>query len=154
MNTHPEIILILPNIRSAHNVGAFFRTADAIGVSKIFLTGYTPHPGHPRVDKVSLGAEKVIPWERRTSAPVLLRELRRDGYSIVALEKTATSTDYRDWTPQFPLAIVVGNEVTGVTRQQLALCDSVIHLPMMGTKESLNVSVAFGGLAYAIARFF
>lgn len=154
MSSHPEIVLILPNIRSAHNVGAFFRTADAIGVSKIYVTGYTPHPGHPRVDKVSLGAERTIPWEHRPTAPPLLRELRRAGYSLVALEKTKTSIDYRDWTPQFPLAIVVGNEVTGVTRPQLALCDTVVHLPMLGTKESLNVSVAFGGLAYAIARFF
>lgn len=154
MPTHPDIVIILPNIRSAHNVGAFFRTADAIGVRKIYLTGYTPTPGHPRVDKVSLGAEKTIPWEHRKTTPPLLRELRASGYTIVALEKTKKSIDYRNWTPVFPLAIVVGNEVTGITPAQLALADTVVHLPMLGTKESLNVSVAFGGLAYAIARFF
>lgn len=154
MSAHPDIVIILPNIRSAHNVGAFFRTADAIGVHKIYLTGYTPTPGHPRVDKVSLGAEKSIAWEHRKTAPPLLRELRTKGYTIVALEKTKHSIDYRTWTPHFPLAIIVGNEVTGVTRSQLALADTIVHLPMLGTKESLNVSVAFGGLAYAIARFF
>lgn len=143
-----EIVIILPNIRSAHNVGAFFRTADAIGASKIYVCGYTPTPGHPRVDKVALGAQISVPWEYAKSATALLKKLKKAGYHIAALELTKKSIDYRDWRPQFPLALIVGNEVTGITPAQLRLADTIIHLPMLGTKESLNVSVAFGGIAY------
>lgn len=148
-----EIVIILPNIRSAHNVGAFFRTADAIGVSKMYVCGYTPTPGHPRVDKVSLGAEKSVAWEQHTSAASLIKKLKKDGYHVAALELTNKSIDYRDWKPQFPLALIVGNEVTGITPAQLRLADTVVHLPMLGSKESLNVSVAFGGIAYYILQY-
>ncbi len=149
-NAKKEIVLILPNIRSGHNVGAFFRTADAIGVSKIYLTGWTPQPGQIQVDKVSLGAEKIIPWERKKTTGPLINKLKKDGYHIVALEKTKTSIDYRKWKPKFPLAIIVGSEVKGVAPAILKKCHETVHLPMLGHKGSLNVSVAFGAIAYHI----
>ena len=143
-----KIVVILPNIRSGHNVGAFFRTADAIGVSKMYLVGWTPEPGQIQVDKVSLGAEKVIPWERYSTLAPLIKKLKAENFTIVGMEKTKSSTDYRDWKPQFPLAIIVGSEVDGMSCSALRHCDTIVHLPMLGHKKSLNVSVAFGALAY------
>ncbi|MDD2758113.1 MAG: RNA methyltransferase [Patescibacteria group bacterium] len=148
-----KFVLVLPDIRSAHNVGAMFRTADGAGVDKIYLTGYTARPPHPQVDKVSLGAEKWMPWEYRKSTWRLLKELRETGYNIVALEDTPKSASIFKWQPKFPLALVVGNEKTGVTKALLKYCDVSVVLPMRGRKKSLNVSVAAGIGLYHISRF-
>lgn len=148
-----DIVLIVPNIRSAHNVGAFFRTGDAIGVSKIYLVGWSPEPGHKGLDKVALGAEQAIPWERKKTLGPLIKKLKRDGYHVIALEETPDAIDYRDWGPKFPLAIILGNEVDGLTPNQLKWCDTIVKLPMLGIKKSLNVSVAFGALAYYILPY-
>ena len=147
----PKFIIILPNIRSAHNVGAMFRTADGAGVGKIYLTGYTPCPPHPRLDKVSLGAEKWVPWEYFKQTGRLLKKLKTEGYKIVALEQTAKSVNIYEWEPQFPLALIVGNEKTGVTKSLLKYCDTEIELDMKGKKKSLNVSVAAGITMYYIS---
>ncbi len=147
----PKFVLILPNIRSAHNVGAMFRTADGAGVDKIFLTGYTPCPPHPRLDKVSLGAEKWVQWEYAKQTGRLLKKLKEQGYKIVALEQTSKSVNIYEWTPQFPLALIVGNEKTGVTKSLLKYCDFEIELDMKGKKKSLNVSVAAGITMYYIS---
>lgn len=147
-----DFVLVLPNIRSGHNVGALFRTADGAGVSKIFLTGYTPVPPHKAIDKVSLGAEKWVPFEySKTTAPVLKR-LKKEGYTIVALETAPKSVSIYKWQPKFPLVLVVGNEKTGVTKRILRYCDIVIFIPMHGLKNSLNVSVAGGIAMYKIAN--
>lgn len=151
-NDKPKFILILPDIRSAHNVGAMFRTADGAGVDKIYLCGYTARPPHTQLDKVSLGAEKWVPWEYSKQAWRLLGELREKGYNIVALEQTKTSVNIHKWKPKFPLALVVGNEKTGVTKSLLKYCDSSIELPMRGRKTSLNVSVAAGVAMYYIGQ--
>lgn len=145
--------LILPNIRSGHNVGAMFRTADGAGVDRIFLTGYSPRPPHPQVDKVSLGAEKWLPWEHRKLTRPLVKKLRRSGFRLVALERTPKSVSIYEWKPVFPVALIVGNEKTGVPKNLLSQCDVVVHLPMAGKKESLNVSVAAGIALYHIASF-
>jgi len=147
-----KFVLVLPDIRSAHNVGAMFRTADGAGVDKIYLTGYTARPPHPQLDKVSLGAEKWTPWEYRRQAWRVFQELREKGYNIVALEKTKTSSDIFPWKPKFPLALVVGNEKTGVTKSLLKYCDRAVHIPMIGKKSSLNVSVAAGIAIYKIVN--
>lgn len=147
----PKIVVILPNIRSAHNVGAMFRTADGAGVDKIYLTGYTPCPPHPRLDKVSLGAEKWVPWEYSKQTGRLLKKLKEQGYNIVALEQTPKSVNMYEWTPQYPLALIVGNEKTGVTKNLLKYCDTEIELDMKGKKKSLNVSVAAGITMYYIS---
>jgi tRNA G18 (ribose-2'-O)-methylase SpoU len=145
-----KFILILPNIRSGHNVGAIFRTADGAGVDKLYLTGYTPCPPHVQIDKVSLGAEKWMPWEYRKQAGRLLKELKQMGYNIVALEQTKSSQDIFNWQPKFPIVLVLGNEKTGVPKSLLKYCDASIEIPMRGRKNSLNVSVAAGIAMYQV----
>ncbi|MBI2037413.1 MAG: RNA methyltransferase [Candidatus Magasanikbacteria bacterium] len=151
-NELKNFILILPNIRSGHNVGAIFRTADGAGADKLYLTGYTPCPPHTQVDKVSLGAEKWMPWEYHKQAGKLLKELKRVGYNIVALEQTKTSQNIFKWKPVFPLALVLGNEKTGVSKTLLKYCDEALEIPMRGKKNSLNVSVAAGVAMYHISN--
>ena len=145
-----KFYLILPNIRSCHNVGAMFRTGDAVGVDKIYLTGYTACPPHTQIDKVSLGAERWIPWKQYKYTGHCLKKLHKMGYNIVALEQTAKSKNMFKWKPKFPLALVVGNEVRGVDKKYLDQCDERIEIPMIGKKESLNVSVAAGIAMYYI----
>ena len=145
-----NFVLILPNIRSGHNVGAIFRTADGAGADKLYLCGYTPRPPHTQVDKVSLGAEKWVPWEYHKQTTWLLEKLKEEGYNIVALEQTKDSSDIFEWKPKFPMALVLGNEKTGVPKTQLNLCDEAVAIPMRGKKGSLNVSVAAGIAMYCI----
>jgi tRNA G18 (ribose-2'-O)-methylase SpoU len=145
-----KFVLILPNIRSGHNVGAIFRTADGAGVDKLYLTGYTPCPPHIQIDKVSLGAEKWMPWEYRKQAGRLLKELKQMGYNIVALEQTKSSQEIFKWQSKFPIALVLGNEKTGVPKSLLKYCDASIEIPMRGRKNSLNVSVAAGIAMYQV----
>ncbi|MDO8493286.1 MAG: RNA methyltransferase [bacterium] len=150
MNKNKQAILILDNIRSVFNVGSIFRTADGAGISKIYLVGVTPDPvdrfGRERKDlaKVALGAEKKIPWEHFEDLVVLIKKLKKDGYQIVALEQAENSVDYKKFKPEFPMALIMGEEVHGLDKKILDLCDSIIEIPMMGKKESLNVSVATG----------
>jgi len=152
------IFLILHNIRSTHNVGSIFRTADAAGVSKIYLVGYTPTPldrfGRPRKDiaKVALGAEKEIPWEHFSNIKTLLKKLKKEKTQIVALEQAENSIDYKTFKPKNSLALILGNEVGGVEKDVLKLCDKVIEIPMGGKKESLNVSVAAGVVLFRVLR--
>lgn len=146
-----KFVLVLPDIRSAHNVGAMFRTADGAGVDKIYLTGYTARPPHPQLDKVSLGAEKSVSWEYVPQSWRLLKKLREMGYNIIALEQTEKSIDINKWQPKFPVVLIVGNEKTGVTKNLLKYTDTAIELPMRGIKNSLNVSVAAGIALYKIS---
>ncbi len=139
-----DFCLILPNIRSAHNVGAMFRTADAFGVDKLYLLGYTASPPKPQIDKVSLGAEQWIPWEKKKYTKPVLEKLRKQGFEIVALEKSENSVEINSVEFKKPVALVVGNEVEGVDKKVLQMCDKVVHIPMLGQKKSLNVSVAAG----------
>ncbi len=149
----PDLVLILPNIRSCHNVGAMFRTADACGFTKLYLVGYTPFPPRPEINKVALGAEKTVPWEHSESLIELIYRLKKQGYTIVALEKTEESTDIGTYDPdEKNVALIVGNEVDGIKEEVLAHVDAVVHIPMHGMKESLNVSVAAGIGMYEIGR--
>ena len=147
-----EIVVICQNIRSLHNVGAFFRTGDAYRVSKIFLCGYTGAPPREEISKVALGAERWIPWEQRPHTWRVVEELRAKGFQIVALEQVAGSVPIIRFAPKYPLALIFGNEVRGVTKEILKRSDAVVHLPMYGKKESLNVSVA-AGAALASLRY-
>jgi len=147
--------LILPNIRSCHNVGAMFRTADACGVTKLFLVGYTSCPPKPQIDKVSLGAEQWMPWEHRKDLKRLILSLKKKGVVIVGLEKTADSWPLTTGLKQIKnedLALIVGNEVEGISAEIIKLCNLVVHIPMYGKKESLNVSVAAGIAMYEISK--
>ncbi len=136
------LFLILPNIRSAHNVGAMFRTADAFAVEKIYLCGYTAQPPKPQIDKVSLGAETWVPWEQVSDCTSLIQKLREEGVRILGLEHTSDSNDIGSITLDSSCAVIVGNE------DLLSLCDDIVHIPMLGRKESLNVSVAAGIALY------
>ncbi len=144
------IYVILDNIRSVHNVGSIFRTCDAAGVEKIILCGTTPTPldrfGRTRKDlaKVSLGAEKTVPWEYEETTQAAIARLKEEGASIVAVEQTEGAIDYKKLVIAGPTAFVFGNEVDGVSREALALCDAAIEIPMAGRKESLNVAVTVG----------
>lgn len=150
LSKNRDFYLILPNIRSCHNVGAMFRTADACGVTKIFLVGYTPCPPRPQIDKVSLGAERSVPWEAKKSLKALVKKLKKQGVMIVGLEKNQESQDIGGIAFSCPVALIVGNEVDGVRPDILSLCDAVAHIPMYGKKESLNVSIAAGIAMYEI----
>lgn len=150
MKPPPHFYLILPDIRSRFNVGAIFRTADALGVTKIFLTGYTPRPPHPKIDKVALGATDSVPWEYCSRTKKIVRDLKKQKIQIVALEKTKRSLDFTKFKPRWPLALILGNEKTGLTPDILKEADKIIHLPMLGKKESLNVAVAFAAAAYFV----
>jgi 23S rRNA (guanosine2251-2'-O)-methyltransferase len=129
-------------------VGSMFRTADAAGVEKIYLTGYTPTPDHDKVKKTALGAELSVPWEQVRQPARLFKKLKKEGHQIVALEQTKQSLDYRKFKPKFPVALVVGNEVKGVSPAILKYCDEAVDIPMRGGKESLNVAVACGIALY------
>lgn len=149
-----KIFLVLDNIRSRENVGSIFRTADAIGVEEIFLCGITPGPPHPKIAKVSLGAETNVPWKYHKQTWKLLDKLKSGGARLVALEQTKDSINiFNSKIPtQVPIALVVGNEVKGVSKAALKKCDTKIYIPMRGKKESLNVSVATGVALYQILK--
>lgn len=149
-NKNNDIYVILPSIRSLFNVGSIFRTSDCAGINKIYLCGWTGAPPAPRLIKTSLGAEKSVPWEQHKQAWRLIDKLKKQGVQIIGLEITKDSKDYRDIKVKYPCALVVGNEVTGLSDTILKRCDEVMHLPMLGIKESLNVSVAFGIAAYKL----
>ena len=143
-------ILILHDIRSVENVGAMFRTADAAGINKIYLTGYTPTPldrfGRKRGDlaKSALGAEEFVLWEQKKSIFPLLTKLKRDGFQIIAIEQDKNSVDYKKVKLKEKNCFLVGTEVTGIPKNILEKCDIIAEIPMRGKKESLNVSVACG----------
>ncbi len=143
-------VLILPDIRSAINVGAIFRTADALGVDKVYLTGVTPRPtdkfGRIQKDikKSALGAEEFVKWEYIENLSKLINKLKKEGYFIIAIEQSENSKDYRKIKIKEQTAFVLGEEVNGIKENILARCDAVAEIPMHGKKESLNVSVACG----------
>ncbi len=145
-------VLILHNIRSAQNVGALFRTADAVGISKIYLTGYTPTPldkfGRSRGDvaKSALGAEQSVPWEHSKDIETVIDILKQTKHTIVAIEQSKNSVDYKKIKKTERMAFILGNEVDGIENGVLKLCDKIAEISMSGKKESLNVSVA-GGVA-------
>ena len=159
----PEIILIAHNIRSTHNVGAFFRTCDGFGVSKIIFSGYTPYPTLEddtrlphfadkitrQIHKTALGAEMSVPFERLEEPP--LDELKAAGYRIVGLEQDDRSVMMNEYNAPEKVALLLGNEIDGIYPELRAKCDDLIEIPMTGMKESFNVSVATGIALYQLA---
>lgn len=148
-----ELYVICHNIRSRHNVGSIFRTADAAGVSKIFLCGITPSPPHRDIEKVSLGAEKYVKWEKEKDAWRVIKRLKKENFQIVSLEQVRGAARYDKFKPsKNNIALIIGNEVSGLPKSILKRSDKIIYIPMMGKKESLNVSVAFGIAAYELNK--
>lgn len=144
--------ILLDRVRSLYNVGAFFRTGDAVGVEKIHLGGYTGSPDQPGAAKTALGAEKSVAWERADDPQALIERWREEGREIVAVEAGAGAIDLYDWEPSFPLGLIFGNEVDGVSEELLAHADRRVEIPMLGVKDSLNVAVAGGVVLYELLR--
>ena len=150
-----EVVGILNDIRSLHNVGSMFRTADGAGFSKLFLCGITPTPldrmGNVKQEfaKTALHAEKMVPWEHQKSIVRVINKLKKDGFVIYGVEQDKNSISYTKIPKTAKqIAIVMGNEVEGISKKILNMCDDILEIPMHGGKESLNVSVAFGIVAY------
>ena len=156
----PEIILIAHNIRSTHNIGSVFRTAEGFGVQKIIISGYSPYPTQSndtrlphiaekltkQIHKTALGAETIVPFEYQESPDII--QLQLDGYTIVGLEQDQRSVLLPDYRPPQKIALLLGEEVHGITDAMRDLCDNLIEIPMKGKKESFNVSVAAGIALY------
>jgi len=145
--------IICDNIRSLENIGSIFRTADALNVDKIFLCGICGKPPNSKISKTALGAENWIEWEYCGLSWKLIERLKKEKVFIAVLEQTKNSLAYTKLKPKFPLALVIGNEVKGISPSVLKRADKIISLPMFGKKESLNVAVAFGIAGYEINKF-
>lgn len=139
-----EVYLILDNIRSMYNVGAIFRTCDAARTKKLYLCGITACPPRKEIEKTALKTIDHVPWEYYEHAKDLVFKLKEKNVSIVALEQTNKSIDYHTFSYKKPLAIIAGNEITGVDNEILNLCDATIQIPMLGISNSLNVATACG----------
>ena len=156
INLKNNYILILPDIRSAINVGSMLRTADAVGIHKVYMTGYTPVPidkyGRKRKDiaKASLGAEDSVPWEYTKSTSALINRLKKEGYFVVAIEQHSNSVNYKSIKKNTKMAFLMGNETEGLPKSILTKCDAVAEIEMKGKKESLNVAVACGVALFRI----
>lgn len=162
-----SIVLISHNLRSCHNVGSLLRTADGLGVVKVFLTGYTPYPlsendtrlphiadkMSKQVSKTALGAESSQPWEYRENVFYAIDRLRNEGYKVYALEQTPKSRPLPEFSPPDKLVLVVGREVNGIEQEVLKTCDGTLEIPMHGQKESFNVTQA-AAMALYHARYF
>ena len=151
-----EYILLIHDIRSVYNVGALFRTADAVGISRIIISGYSPTPidrfGRERNDfvKCALGSEKVVPWEYIEMPHEKILDLKKSGFHVIGLEQDERSVDYKQVKKTDKMLFILGTETTGVPKDLLDLCDTIAEIPMQGMKESLNVSVAAGILLYRV----
>jgi 23S rRNA (guanosine2251-2'-O)-methyltransferase len=146
------VSILLDNIRSMYNVGAFFRTGDAARIEKLCLCGITSHPPQHAISKTALGAEDTVAWQHSWDAASLLTEMRERGYEIAAVETTIHAVDLFDWKPRFPVCVVFGHEVDGIRPEVSELCDTHVRIPMLGTKHSLNVATAGGVVIYELLR--
>jgi len=146
------VAVLLDNVRSLYNVGAFFRTADAAAIERLYLSGITGRPPKRAISKTALGAEETVPWEHSWEPVQVLEGLRRRGFEIAAVETTVRAVDLFDWTPRFPVCAVFGHEVEGIRPAVSALCDTHVRIPMLGTKHSLNVATAGGVVIYELLR--
>ncbi|MDP7477390.1 MAG: RNA methyltransferase [Candidatus Peribacteraceae bacterium] len=139
-----EICVLAHNIRSLWNVGSFFRTADAMNVSKLYLTGYTATPPRREISKTAIGAEEWIEWEYKDDPVSVIESLKTEGWKVVALEIVEGAEPINEYNVQGKVCLVVGHEITGVPEDIVKLSDGTVYIPMHGKKESLNVSVAAG----------
>jgi len=146
------VAVLLDNVRSMYNVGAFFRTADAAAIEKLYLCGITGHPPKHAISKTALGADETVPWEHTWEPLPVVEKLRARGYELTAIETTVHAVDLFDWSPRFPVCLVFGHEVEGVRPEISSLCDTHVRIPMLGAKHSLNVATAGGVVIYELLR--
>lgn len=161
-----QIVLVVHNVRSCHNVGSLFRTADGLGVSKVYLTGYTPYPIgpgdkrlphlsrkiHQQIQKTALGAEQSIEWEHRQDIEGVIKTLQAADFTVAGLEQSRNSIDLTSWSPVPKVALIVGRETEGIEPEVLEACDITLEIPMLGKKESFNV-VQAAAMALYHCRF-
>ena len=146
------VYALLDNVRSVWNVGSMFRTADSVALSGLYLCGMTATPPRPDIEKTALGATKSVPWDYWSDSVEAARHLQSQGIPLVALEQTDRSHSWDTFAFPFPHCFIVGHEVRGVSEELLDLADHVVEIPMAGIKNSLNVAVSFGVLAFEIRR--
>ncbi|HQY20414.1 MAG TPA: RNA methyltransferase [Ignavibacteria bacterium] len=147
------VYVLCDNIRSIFNVGAIFRTSDAAFVEKIYLTGYTPYPPRKEIEKVALGATETVPWEYYKDPVEIVLNLKKENIKIAVLEITDEQNLIWNVKPaDFPLCLVLGNEITGVSKEIIDLADMSFEIPMLGMKQSLNVSVAYGVAVFEMVK--
>jgi len=151
---HPVYVLC-DNIRSIYNVGSIFRTSDAALIAKLYLTGYTPYPPRPEIEKVALGSTQSVPWEYVKDPFEVIRLMKKDGIKVACLEITSNSRKYTDLTfDDFPVCLVLGNELSGISHEIIEQCDFSLEIPQYGYKHSMNVSVAYGIAVFEIVRVY
>lgn len=146
------VVVLLDNVRSMYNVGAFFRVADGVSLEKLCLCGITAHPPKRAISKTALGAEVVVPWEHSWDAVELAKDLRRKGSEIAAIETSSHAIDLFEWQPRFPVCVGFGHEVEGLRAELLEIADTHVRIPMLGKKTSLNVATAAGVVLYELLR--
>ena len=149
---HLPAAVLLDNVRSMYNVGAFFRAADGVGLEKVCLCGITAHPPKKAISKTALGAEETVRWEHDWDAVHMAEALRRSGYELAAIETSLNAVDLFEWQPRFPVCVAFGNEVEGLRPELLEMADAHVRIPMLGQKESLNVATAGGIVLYELLR--
>jgi len=149
------VYVILNSIRSNYNVGSIFRTSDGAMIEKLYLCGYTPHPPKKEIMKTALGATESVSWEYVKDPKEVIHKLKAEGIKIGALELTDSSSNYYDLkADDFPMALIIGNEISGVSQELLDLCDFSIEIPQYGIKQSLNVAVAYGVTIFELRKVF
>ena len=153
MKRSKKIVLVAHNIRSLWNVGSLFRTSDCFGIEKIYLTGYTATPPRREISKTAIGAEKWIDWEYEKDPVKVIKQKKKEGYRIIALELTDDAVNISDYSPPEKICLILGHEVTGVPKELLKLANDTIMIPMLGKKESLNVSTATGIALHHLAYY-
>jgi tRNA G18 (ribose-2'-O)-methylase SpoU len=146
------VTVLLDDVRSMYNVGSFFRNADGAGIESLYLSGITARPPKKQLSKTALGAEEHVRWYASENSVETVRELHRRGYEIAAIETSVHAVDIFDWLPRFPVAVLFGHEVDGLSPALSALCDTHVRIPMLGTKHSLNVASAGAIVMYELLR--
>jgi tRNA G18 (ribose-2'-O)-methylase SpoU len=146
------VSILLHDVRSMYNVGAFFRTADGAGLERLLLSGITARPPKNEISKTALGAEDRVAWEAIDDLPGTLSKLRKDGFEIAAIETSNRAVDIFDWLPSFPVCVMFGHEVDGIPANLLDACDTHVRIPMLGLKHSLNVASAGAIVMYELLR--
>ena len=146
------VVVLLDNIRSMYNVGSFFRTADAAGVERLLLGGITGKPPKSAIAKTALGAEQRVPWQHKWSAVDFIGPLVEEGYEIAAVETHPRAVDLFEWTPKFPVCLMFGHEVDGLQPELIRAAATLVRIPMLGSKRSLNVATAGGVAVYELLR--
>jgi 23S rRNA (guanosine2251-2'-O)-methyltransferase len=146
------VSVLLENVRSLYNVGAFFRTGDAAGIEKLYLAGITGYPPQNMISKTALGAEDTVAWEYTREPEKTIAGLRAANHEIAAIETSVHAVDLFDWQPRFPVCVVFGHETDGLTPAVAAMADTHVRIPMLGLKHSLNVATAGGVVLYELLR--